>query len=66
MLFRSKADQVQPIENVCLEARIPLEASEVRCVGLDGKEIPCQAWADQGRLTVRLEKLPLYAVVEIG
>lgn len=63
--YDSKEDLVQPIEHVSLEARIPSEATSVRCMDLDGKEIPCQARAAQGRLTVKLEKLPLYAVVEI-
>lgn len=63
--YDSKEDLVQPIEHVSLEARIPSEATSVRCMDLDGKEIPCQARAAQGRLIVKLEKLPLYAVVEI-
>ena len=63
--YDRKEDRVQPIEHVSLEARIPSEATSVRCMDLDGKEIPCQARAAQGRLTVKLEKLPLYAVVEI-
>lgn len=63
--YDRKEDRVQPIEHVRLEARIPSEATSVRCMDLDGKEIPCQARAAQGRLTVKLEKLPLYAVVEI-
>lgn len=63
--YDRKEDRVQPIEHVSLEARIPSEATSVRCMDLDGKEIPCQARAVQGRLTVKLEKLPLYAVVEI-
>lgn len=63
--YDRKEDRVQPIEHVSLEARIPSEATSVRCMDLDGKEIPCQARAAQGRLIVKLEKLPLYAVVEI-
>lgn len=63
--YDSKEDKVMPLAGVRLTARMPENAGAVRCVSLDGGDLPCDIKLQDGRLEVLIPEMPLYAVVEV-
>lgn len=63
--YDSAGDRVLPIEDVCVEARVASHVTGIRCVDLDGKEIPCRGITADGKLKVTFSEIPLYTVIEM-
>lgn len=58
-------DKVLPVEDLHLTARVAENVTGAVCIDLDGRQLPARVSVENGVMTVRLEALPLYTVIEM-